>query len=110
MSLSATSVLDDVPPSPQPSLLQLFLIWFQIGSISFGGGAATQLLIQQHFVQRRHWLTPEDFAQDWAIVQFSPGINLIAMTVLIGRRLGARQALRRRCWACSRRRWRSPLP
>lgn len=63
------------------------MIWLTIGATSFGGGAATQLLIQHHFVARRRWITPEVFAQDWAIVQFAPGINLIALTVLIGHRL-----------------------
>jgi len=33
-------------------------------------------------------MSPEAFAQEWAIVQFTPGINLIALTVLIGRRFG----------------------
>ncbi len=64
------------------------MIWLHIGTTSFGGGSATQWLIQQHFVARRRWMTPEAFAQDWAIVQFAPGINLIAMAVLIGYRFG----------------------
>lgn len=71
----------------RPSLLNLLMIWLAIGATSFGGGAATQLLIQHHFVVRRRWITPEVFARDWAIVQCAPGINLIALTVLIGRRL-----------------------
>jgi chromate transporter len=73
---------------PHPSLLDLFLIWLRIGATSFGGGSATQLLIQRHFVTQRRWMTPEEFAQAWAIVQFAPGINLIALTVLIGHRFG----------------------
>jgi chromate transporter len=74
-------------PSP-PSLLTLFRTWLTIGATSFGGGSATQLLIQQHFVERLRWLTPAEFAQDWAVVQFAPGINLIAIAILIGRRIG----------------------
>lgn len=74
--------------APNPSLLELFLIWLRIGATSFGGGSATQLMIQQAFVNRRGWMTPEEFAQDWAIVQFAPGINLLAMAVVIGRRFG----------------------
>jgi chromate transporter len=45
-------------------------------------------MIQQQFVTQRGWMTPEEFAQDWAIVQFAPGINLIALAALIGRRFG----------------------
>ncbi len=74
--------------SAHPSLFRLFVTWLRIGATSFGGGSATQLLIQQHFVARHRWMTSEAFAQDWAIVQFAPGINLIAVTVLIGHRFG----------------------
>lgn len=73
-------------PQIRPALIELFVIWLRIGATSFGGGSATQLLIQQNFVTQRRWMTPEAFAQDWAIVQFAPGINLIALTVLIGHR------------------------
>lgn len=88
MATPATSSSLDAPSILRPSLLELFTTWLHIGATSFGGGSATQLLIQQHFVARRRWMTPEAFAQDWAIVQFAPGINLVAMTVLIGHRFG----------------------
>lgn len=74
--------------SSPPSLLTLFRTWLTIGATSFGGGSATQLLIQQHFVEKLKWLTPAEFAEDWAVVQFAPGINLLAIAILIGRRVG----------------------
>jgi len=73
-----------------PTLRRLFALWLRIGATSFGGGSVTQLLIQRHFVEVRRWLTPEEFAQMWAIVQFAPGVNLVAIAVVIGRRLGGR--------------------
>jgi chromate transporter len=88
MTTSMVSSSLDAPTTPCPSLFELFTTWLRIGATSFGGGSATQLLIQQQFVTRRQWMTPGAFAQDWAIVQFAPGINLIAMTVLIGHRFG----------------------
>lgn len=75
------------PSKPLP-LSQLFRIWLRIGATSFGGGAATQALIYHHFVTKRKLIAPEAFSQQWAIVQFAPGINLIALTVLIGHTLG----------------------
>lgn len=71
-----------------PALLELLGIWLNIGFSSFGGGSATQTLIYQHFVTRRHWITPEAFTEMFAVVQFAPGINLIAQCLLIGRALG----------------------
>ncbi len=75
-------------PHPPPSLLMLTRIWLTIGATSFGGGPATLLLIQKNFVEKYRWLTAAEFAQSWAMLQFAPGINLIAVAVLIGRRLG----------------------
>lgn len=73
---------------PAPTLRSLFVLWLRIGATSFGGGSVTQMLIQQHFVEKRRWLTAEEFSQMWAIVQFAPGVNLVAISVTIGRRLG----------------------
>ncbi len=86
MSPAADPLIAQTPLHFRPTLIELFLIWLRIGATSFGGGSATQLLIQQSFVTHRRWMSSEAFAQDWAIVQFAPGINLIALTVLIGHR------------------------
>ena len=83
---ASPSLIADTPPPP--SLFTLLRIWLTIGATSFGGGPATLLLIQQNFVEKHRWMTPEEFAQNWAMLQFAPGINLIAVAVLIGRRLG----------------------
>lgn len=72
----------------KPSLWQLFRIWADIGLQSFGGGASTTFLIQREFVHKRSWLTQEEFAHLWNLCVLTPGINLIALTILIGRKLG----------------------
>ncbi len=66
----------------------LWRIWTGIGLQSFGGGASTQLLIRRAFVEKHEWLASEELGDFWSLCQFTPGINLIALTVLIGRRLG----------------------
>ena len=66
----------------------LLRIWAGIGLQSFGGGASTQLLIRRAFVEKRDWISPEELGRFWSLCQFTPGINLIALTVLIGRKLG----------------------
>jgi chromate transporter len=67
---------------------QLFLIFAKIGLQSFGGGASTTFLIQNEFTVKRDWMTMEDYAQLWNLCLFAPGINLIALTILIGQKLG----------------------
>ena len=76
------------PTSRQTStnLRGLLRVWLTLGAQSFGGGVATLALIRQASVERYGWLTEAEFARDWALVQIAPGINLIAMTILIGKR------------------------
>ncbi|HEU5347651.1 MAG TPA: chromate transporter, partial [Ktedonobacterales bacterium] len=73
---------------PGPSAWRLFGIWAGIGLQSFGGGASTTLLIQRTFIERRRWLTMEEFTHLWGLCLLTPGINLIAVTALIGKQLG----------------------
>src|SRR5947209_1786197 len=65
----------------------LLWIWAGIGLQSFGGGASTLLLIRRAFVEKRGWISPEELTRFWSLCQLTPGINLIALTILIGRRL-----------------------
>lgn len=76
---------------PPPSSLAIFRIWLSLGLQSFGGGAATLALIRRAAVDRHRWVTEAEFARFWSLVQLAPGINLMALTVLIGKRTaGAR--------------------
>ncbi len=80
--------MDIVQQNPRPGAGRLFLIWAGIGLQSFGGGASTILLIQREFVEKRDWMTMEEFAHYWNLCLFAPGINLVALTILIGKKLG----------------------
>lgn len=77
-----------VQQEPYPSIWRLFRIWSGIGLQSFGGGASTLLLIQREFVQKHGWVDAEEILHYWNLCLFTPGINLVALTVLIGRKLG----------------------
>jgi len=65
----------------------LFAVWLAIGLQSFGGGSATLALVRRTFIDRYASITDAEFVRDWAICQIAPGINLIAMTALIGKRI-----------------------
>lgn len=78
-----------VPPAQQqPDAWLLLRIWGTIGLQSFGGGASTLFLIQHEFMDKRDWLTQEEFNRLWSLCLMTPGINIIAVTILIGRKLG----------------------
>jgi chromate transporter len=71
-----------------PNLWTVFRIWAAIGSQSFGGGPSTVFLIRREFINKRGWLSEEEYARFWVLCQLTPGINLISLTVLVGKKLG----------------------
>ena len=74
--------------NPRPGKWQLFRTWASIGLQSFGGGASTTFLIQRAFIEKHQWLTMEEFIYLWNLCILTPGINLVALTVIIGKKLG----------------------
>lgn len=72
----------DAPP------WRLFATWLALGARSWGGGAATLLMIRRVAVEEQGWVSAEEFTRLWAICQIAPGINLLGLTVLLGWRVG----------------------
>jgi chromate transporter len=78
---------------PQPGAWRLFGLWARIGLQSFGGGASTTLLIQRAFIDTYRWLTMEEFLRLWNLCLLTPGINLLALTVLLGKKMGGTRGI-----------------
>lgn len=76
-----------VEVASRPTLWSLFLVWSKISVQSFGGGSSTLLLMRQEFVEKHQWLTTEEYTRFWGLSQLSPGIILVGMSLLMGRRL-----------------------
>ncbi len=72
----------------RPGTWRLFRIWAIIGLQSFGGGASTTFLIQRTFIEKYGWLSMEEFLHLWNLCLLTPGINLVALTALLGKRFG----------------------
>ena len=70
-----------------PPLAEFVRAWAGVGVQSFGGGSTTLYLMRREMVERRGWVSDEEFTRYWGIVQIAPGINLIGQTVLIGWRV-----------------------
>jgi chromate transporter len=51
-------------------------------------------VVQRELVERKQWLTPEEFVEDWAVAQIMPGPNVVNLSLMIGDRyFGLRGAL-----------------
>jgi chromate transporter len=72
----------------KPDLWTLTGAWARIGLQSFGGGASTLFLIERTFVRQQGWLDQEELARFLNLSFLAPGPNLVALTILIGHRLG----------------------
>ena len=44
-------------------------------------------MIRRILVERHGWITARDFTEAWALSQLSPGIHLVALAGLLGRRM-----------------------
>lgn len=66
---------------------ELFTSFFKIGGFTFGGGWAMISLIEKEVVEKRGWLSKEEFLDNLAVAQSLPGILAVNMSVAIGDKL-----------------------
>jgi len=81
-----------MPPRQQPrSLADLFLSFTVLALQGFGGVLA---VAQRELVERKRWMTNEEFVEEWSVAQIMPGPNIINLAIMIGgRHFGWRGAL-----------------
>ena len=65
-------------------ILTLFLSFFKIGAFTFGGGYAMLSLLENEFVEKKKWLTKEEFLDMIAIAESTPGPVAINSATFIG--------------------------
>lgn len=64
--------------------IQLFLSFFQIGLLSFGGGYAAMPLIYEQVVTLHHWLPADTFADLVTISEMTPGPIAVNAATFVG--------------------------
>ena len=75
-------------------LCQLFLTFFKIGSVTFGGGLAMLPLIQHEATSHRGWMGDDEITECFAVSQSLPGVLAINSAIFIGYRVrGVRGAV-----------------
>jgi len=88
MTKSASDDVTHVSPSDsdrlQPqSRTDLFVSFSLMALQGFGGVMA---VVQRELVERKRWLTTEEFVEDWAVAQIMPGPNVVNLSLIIGGR------------------------
>lgn len=68
------------------NLLILFLTFLKIGAFTFGGGYAMIAILENEFVEKKKWITKEEFLDMVAIAESTPGPIAINSATYIGYR------------------------
>jgi chromate transporter len=76
--------------TPQ-SKTDLFVSFTLLALQGFGGVLA---VVQRELVDKKKWLTTDEFVEDWAVAQILPGPNVVNLSLMIGgRHFGIKGAL-----------------
>ncbi|MCW5652206.1 chromate transporter [Hydrogenophaga sp.] len=65
------------------SKTDLFLSFTWLALQGFGGVLA---VVQRELVEKKRWMTREQFVEDWAVAQIMPGPNVVNLSMMIGGR------------------------
>ena len=92
MSASPVAAVPEGTARPQPkSLSDLFISFTLLALQGFGGVLA---VVQRELVEKKRWMTREEFVEEWAVAQIMPGPNVVNLALMIGGRyFGLRGAL-----------------
>lgn len=63
---------------------ELYISFFRIGALTFGGGLAMLPMLQREVVTERHWCTEEELLDMYAIGQCTPGIIAVNTATYVG--------------------------
>ena len=70
-------------PNRPASRADLFLSFTWLALQGFGGVLA---VVQRELVEKKRWMTREQFIEDWAVAQIMPGPNVVNLAMMIGGR------------------------
>ncbi len=85
---SASPVAAAIPPADtalnQPqSKTDLFVSFTWLALQGFGGVLA---VVQRELVEKKRWMTREEFVEEWSVAQIMPGPNVVNLSLMIGGR------------------------
>lgn len=67
-------------------LVEMYLAFFRIGAVTFGGGYAMLPILQREIVENKGWATDDELMDYYAIGQCTPGVIAVNTATFIGRK------------------------
>src|SRR4051794_6346507 len=76
---------EDRPEAPVPCTLGEFLLYFlRLGAFGFGGPIALAGYMQRDLVERRRWVSKQDYVEGLALAQLAPGPLAAQLAMYLG--------------------------
>jgi chromate transporter len=74
----------DVPASPAPSLAAFVAYFLRLGTFGFGGPIALAGSMQRDLVERRGWVSRDEYVKGLALAQLAPGPLAAQLAIYLG--------------------------
>lgn len=81
------TTLTEVPGRTNPSLSEATRVWWKIGILSFGGPAAQIALMHKEIVEKRSWLSEQQYLNALSFCMLLPGPEAMQLATFAGWRL-----------------------
>lgn len=69
---------------------EIFLAFFRVGALTFGGGYSMLPLIQKEVIEKKGWATNEEVVDFYAMAQVLPGIIAVNTAIFLGNKIKGR--------------------
>jgi chromate transporter len=79
----AGKIGDSGPVTPS-SLRDIVLYFLQLGTLGFGGPIALAGYMQRDLVERRRWISKQDYVEGLALAQLAPGPLAAQLAIYLG--------------------------
>ncbi len=66
---------------------KLFVSFFRIGFLTFGGGLAMIPFIQDEFINRKHWIAEDEMVDIISLAQTFPGVVAVNTSIFVGHKI-----------------------
>ena len=74
----------DKPKRTGPSLVQIANAFARYANFTLGGGSATVAVLHRELLEKRKWISNDDFSLCFALARLTPGTNLLAFCTGVG--------------------------
>jgi chromate transporter len=65
-------------------LIELYLAFFRIGGLTFGGGLTMLPMLKHELVEKKSWVSEDDLLDYYAVGQCTPGIIAVNVSTFVG--------------------------